>query len=35
MAGQALRTLCIAYKNLNGNEDLKSKDDKGVYQIEK
>jgi len=30
-----LRTICIAYKYLNGNEDLNVKDDKGVYEIEK
>lgn len=26
MANNALRTICIAYKELNGNEDLESKD---------
>lgn len=35
MANQALRTICVAYKDLNGSEDLKSKDDKGVYSVEK
>lgn len=35
MANQALRTICVAYKDLNGSEDIKSRDDKGVYNIER
>lgn len=34
MAGRALRTICLAYRNLSGNEDLTSKDSKNVYDIE-
>lgn len=34
MANNALRTICIAYKELNGNEDLESKDNLGVYDVE-
>lgn len=26
MANNALRTICLAYKDLNGNEDLETKD---------
>eukprot|EP01017_Pseudomicrothorax_dubius_P024496 TRINITY_DN2602_c0_g4_i1.p1 TRINITY_DN2602_c0_g4~~TRINITY_DN2602_c0_g4_i1.p1 ORF type:complete len:1110 (-),score=290.43 TRINITY_DN2602_c0_g4_i1:194-3523(-) len=35
MANQALRTICIAYREIAGNEDLTSKDPKNVYDIEK
>ena len=35
MADQALRTICIAYKEFTGNEDLETKDDKDVYEVEK
>ena len=35
MAGKALRTLCIAYKNVSGSEDTSAKDDKGIFDIEK
>jgi len=35
MANQALRTICIAYKDLSGGEDSQSKDNLGVYEIEK
>jgi Ca2+ transporting ATPase len=35
MASKALRTLCVAYKEINGNEDFTTKDDKNVYEIEK
>lgn len=35
MAQKSLRTIGIAYKNLTGEEDRKSKDEKGVYEIEK
>lgn len=31
MAKRALRTICLGYKEINGNEDLTTKDDKGVY----
>lgn len=34
MANQALRTICLAYKELNGSEDLESKDHLGVYNVE-
>jgi Ca2+ transporting ATPase len=34
MAIQSLRTIGLAYKNLNGNEDITSKNDKGVYDVE-
>lgn len=34
MANNALRTICIAYKELNGNEDLETKDNLGVYDVE-
>lgn len=34
MATQSLRTIGLAYKNLNGNEDITSKNDKGVYDVE-
>lgn len=30
-----MRTICVAYKDLKGDEDLKTKDDKGVYSVEK
>jgi len=35
LADQALRTICIAYKDVTGNEDFESKDDKNVHEIEK
>jgi len=35
MANKALRTICIAYKEVTGNEDFTTKDDKNVYEIEK
>lgn len=34
MANNALRTICIAYKELSGSEDLESKDNLGVYDVE-
>lgn len=34
MANKALRTICLAYKELNGSEDLDSKDHLGVYNVE-
>ncbi|CAD8172417.1 unnamed protein product [Paramecium octaurelia] len=34
MAKQSLRTICVAYKDLNGSEDLVSNDGK-VYEVEK
>lgn len=35
MAIRALRTICVGYKEITGNEDLHTKDDKGVYDVEK
>lgn len=35
MAENSLRTLCLAYKKLRPTSDLESKDDKGVFEIEK
>jgi len=35
MANKALRTICIAFKELNGDEDCESKDNKEIYEIEK
>jgi len=35
MANKALRTICIGYKEFNGDEDLVTKDDKNVYEVEK
>jgi len=34
MAKSALRTLCIAYKYIEGNIDLEKEDSKGVKEIE-
>lgn len=34
MAGRALRTICLAYKDIGPREDLNTKDDKGVYHVE-
>jgi len=34
MANTALRTIIIAKKNLNGNEDMETKDKKDVYAVE-
>ncbi len=34
MADKALRTICLAYKELQGNEDLVTKDNLGVYDVE-
>jgi Ca2+ transporting ATPase len=34
MADNALRTLVLAYKDLNGSEDLTTKDHLGVYDVE-
>lgn len=34
MAGRALRTICLAYRNMSGSEDLISKDSKNVYDVE-
>lgn len=31
MAGRALRTICLAYKEVNAREDLTTKDSKGVF----
>lgn len=30
-----MRTLCFAYKKLRPTSDLETKDDKGVFEIEK
>jgi len=35
MANKSLRTICIGYKEFNGDEDLVTKDDKNVYEVEK
>lgn len=35
MASKSLRTLCLAYKALRPTSDLDSKDEKGVFEIEK
>ena len=35
MAESSLRTLCIAYKKINSNDDLEFKDEKGVFAVEK
>jgi len=35
MATKALRTICIAYKEISGDEDLATRDDKNVYEVEK
>lgn len=35
MANSALRTLCIAYKEISQSDDLVTQDDKGVFDIEK
>jgi len=34
MANKALRTICLAYKDLTGNEDMNTKDKLGVYDYE-
>jgi len=31
MAGRALRTICLAYKDISAKEDLTTRDAKGVY----
>jgi hypothetical protein len=33
MANNALRTIIIAKKNLNGNENMDNKDNKDVYEV--
>jgi len=35
MAKKALRTICVAYKEINGDEDFTTRDEKNVYEIEK
>ena len=35
MAGQGLRTIVLAYKNCNNNENTDEKDDHGIYTCEK
>lgn len=34
MAGKALRTICLAYKDIGPREDLNTKDSKGVFDVE-
>ena len=34
MADNALRTICLAYREINGTEDLATKDHLGVFDIE-
>lgn len=34
MADNALRTICLAYREISGSEDLTSKDNLGVFDIE-
>ena len=34
MADNALRTICLAYRDITGNEDLVKKDNFGVYDVE-
>lgn len=34
MAKRALRTLCLAYKEIGPREDLSTKDGTGVYSVE-
>lgn len=35
MAKQSLRTLCFAYKKLRPTSDLETKDERGVFEVEK
>lgn len=35
MAESSLRTLCLAYKNINKDTNLDKKDQKGVFDVEK
>jgi len=35
MADKSLRTICLAYKDLDGSENFKTHDEHGVYDIEK
>jgi P-type Ca2+ transporter type 2B len=35
MANKALRTIVIAFRDLSGSEDTNTKDEKGVFMIEK
>ena len=34
MAERALRTICLAYKDIGPNEDLEKKDKLGVFEME-
>ena len=34
MAGRALRTICLAYREVTPREDLTTKDNKGVFDVE-
>lgn len=33
MAESSLRTLCLAYKVINQNADISSKDEKGIFNV--
>ena len=35
MAESSLRTLCLAYKPISDTENVESKDQKGIYEVEK
>ena len=35
MANRALRTICVGYKEFYGDEDIHTKDEKNVYDVEK
>jgi Ca2+ transporting ATPase len=35
MASSSLRTLCLAYKKINTNDNLEQKDEKGIFDVEK
>lgn len=35
MANKSLRTLCIGYKKLGPLDDLETKDEKGIFNVEK
>ena len=34
MANEALRTICVAYREVSSSEDLSKKDNLGVFDIE-
>lgn len=35
MAENSLRTLCLAYKKISSHDNFESKDNKGVFEVEK